>query len=185
MWNQPKEMILMEKFGKNAKIAGVLFMILGFIGAMYPVFTSFATVVFVSWLMLFAGLMAGYFTYVTDRNEWSGWLKSIVLVGVALYMLLSPMGGVATLGLLFSIYFFMDAFSGFMMASALYPSKGWGIWTINAILSLVMAVIFIINWPFTSLYLIGLLVGFSLFFDGLALIMGGKFIQDMSKNERE
>jgi len=184
MWNQPEEFKMVDKFGKNAKIAGIIFMVLGFAGAMFPVFTSYATVVFVSWLMLFAGIMAGYFTYVTDRDDWAGWLKSIVLIGVALYMLLSPMGGVATLGLLFSMYFFMDAFTGFMMSSSLYPNKGWGLWTINAILSLVMAMIFIINWPFTSLYLIGLLVGFSLFFDGLALIMGGKFIQDMGKNDQ-
>jgi uncharacterized membrane protein HdeD (DUF308 family) len=99
-------------------------------------------------------------------------------------MLVSPLGGIATLGLLFSIYFFMDAFSGFMLASSLYPNKGWGLWTINAVLSLVMAVIFVMNWPFSSLYLIGLLVGFSLFFDGIALLMAGNALEELNKNEK-
>ncbi len=184
MWQYPKELQLFDKFGKYARTAGIIFMILGFIGAVFPVFTSFATVVFVSWLMLIAGLFAGYFTYMTDRSDWAGWLKSIILIGVAIYMLFSPLGGIATLGLLFSIYFFMDAFSGFMMASSLYPSKGWGLWSINALLSFVMAIIFVIGWPFTSMYLIGLLVGFSLFFDGLALLMGSKFFKDMTRNEK-
>jgi len=183
MWKYPEELNLFDKFGKYAKTAGVVFMILGFIGAIFPVVTSFATVIFVAWLMLIAGIFAGYFTYMTDLTDWAGWLKSIILIGVALYMLLSPLGGISTLGLLFSIYFFIDAFSGFMMASSHYPNKGWFFWGINAILSLIMAVIFIIGWPFTSLYLIGLLVGFSLFFDGLALLMGARFIQDMTKNE--
>jgi len=183
MWKYPEELHLFDKFGKYAKTAGIIFMILGFIGAIFPVFTSFATVVFVSWLMLIAGMFAAYFTYMTDRRDWGGWLKSVILIGVALYMLLSPLGGIATLGLLFSIYFFMDAFSGFMLASSLYPNKGWGPWLINAILSLVMAVLFIVGWPFSSMYLIGLFVGFSLFFDGLALLMSSKFIKDMTGNE--
>ena len=183
MWNQPKEFGLFEEFGKHAKIAGIIFMVLGILGIVFPVFASYATVVFVSWLLLFAGVFAGYFTYITDRSSWIGWLKSFILIGVALYMLLSPLVGVATLGLLFSIYFFMDSFSGFAIVSSLYPHKGWGLWSINAIFSLVIAVIFIIGWPFTSMYLIGLLVGFSLFFDGLALFMGGKVLKDMSRNE--
>lgn len=183
MWKYPGELTLIEKFGKYAQTAGIIFMILGAIGAIFPVFTSYATVILIAWLMLLAGFLAAYFTYMTDSGDWAGWLKSIILVGVALYMILSPLGGIATLGLLFSIYFFMDAFSGLMVASSLYPNRGWGLWSINAILSLLIAVIFIVGWPFTSLYLIGLLVGFSLFFDGLALLMGSRFLQDMTKNE--
>lgn len=181
MWKQPKEFELLEEFGEHAKTAGIIFIILGLTSIIFPVFASYATVLFVSWLMLLAGLLASYFTYITDRSNWVGWLKSVILIGVALYMLLSPLGGIATLGLLFSIYFFMDAFSGFAIASSLYPHKGWGLWSINAIFSLAIAVIFIIGWPFTSTYLIGLLVGFSLLFDGFAFFMGGKALQDISK----
>jgi uncharacterized membrane protein HdeD (DUF308 family) len=177
MWKSPNEIILLGKYKKQAKTAGIIFIVLGLIGALFPVFASFATVVFVSWLMLLAGLLAGYFTYITDKRDFSGWLKSIILVGIAIYMLVSPLGGIATLGLLFSIFFFMDAFSGFMLASSFYPNKGWGLWAINAVLSLVMAVVFIVGWPFTSMYLVGLLVGFSLFFDGIALLMASNALE--------
>jgi uncharacterized membrane protein HdeD (DUF308 family) len=44
-----------------------------------------------------------------------------------------------------------------------------------------MAIFFIVGWPFSSLYLVGLLVGFSLFFDGLALLMGGSTFTKMAK----
>ena len=181
MWKQPKEFDLIQKFGKYAKTAGAIFIVLGLVGILFPIFTSYAVVAFVAWLMLLAGLMAGYFTFMTDKNDWGGWLKSVALIGVALYMLFSPLGGIATLGLLLSIYFFMDAFGGFMLASSLYPNKGWILWSINAMLSVAIAVIFVLGWPFTSVYLIGLLVGFSLFFDGLALLMGGTFFQKMDK----
>ena len=183
MWKQPNETELLHSFEKNAKIAGILFIILGLIGVIFPIFTSLAVVAFLAWLMILAGLMAGYFTYKTDKKDWAGWLKSFVLIGVALYMLFSPLGGVATLGLLFSIYFFMDAFSSFMMSTNSYPKEGWGFWTINAILSMVMAVIFMIGWPFSSMVLVGLMVGFSLFFDGIGLLVGSKVLRKVLDDE--
>ena len=181
MWKYPKELEQFELFRKNAKTVGIILMVLGFLGAIFPVAASVTTLVFVSWLLILVGVLTGYFTYMTDASDWRGWLKTLIFLGVGIYMLVSPATGMATLGLLFSIYFFMDAFSGFMLASSFYPNKGWAIWTINAVLSLLMAMIFVIGWPQTSILLIGLLVGFSLFFDGLALVMG----MNVLKNAQE
>jgi len=181
MWNRPKEDNLFEHFGKNAKILGWIFIVLGVLGVIFPTVMSFTTNIFVAWLMLLAGMMAGYFTYITDKKDWLGWLKSLILIGVALYMLLSPLSGVATLGLLFSIYFFMDAFAGMGLAVNAYPHKGWWIWAVNALLSFGLAIFFIIGWPFSSLFMVGTLVGISLFFDGLALLQGGKWLKEMTK----
>jgi uncharacterized membrane protein HdeD (DUF308 family) len=50
-------------------------------------------------------------------------------------------------------------------------------------MSLIIAIVFVWQWPFSSLYLIGLLVGFSLFFDGLVLFIGGKTLKDMTKDD--
>ena len=185
MWQYPKDFDLFDQIGKYAKTAGIVFMILGLIGAIYPIYASFATVVFVAWLMLIAGMFAAYFTYVTDRTDWAGWLKSVILIGVALYMLFSPLGGVATLGLLFSIYFFMDAFTGFGLAFSAEGQKHKWIWFFNAAISLVLAIIFIIGWPFTSLWLVGFFVGVSLFFDGIALLVGGSALNALDEKEEK
>ena len=142
---------------------------------------TFATVVLVAWLMLVAGLMAGYFTYATNTTDWLGWLKSLILIGIALFMLFSPMSGVGTVGLLLSIYFFMDAFAGFGLTFTMYPNKGWWFWLINALLSFGVGIIFIIGWPFSSLYLIGIFVGISLLFDGIALLFTGNLLHKMDQ----
>ena len=177
MWKYPKEQEIEEEvlaqLSKNSKIAGIIFLFLGVIGIIYPVVMTMLTVTFVSWLLLVAGLMAGYFTYVTDKTDSSGWLKSVILIGVALFMLLYPISGVGTVGMLLSIYFFMDAFASFSMGLSMKGSKGWFIWIFNAIISLVIAVLFVVGWPGTSLYLIGIFIGFSLFFDGASLLMVG------------
>ena len=179
MWNHPTENNLLAHFSKNAKMAGIILLLLGVVGIAFPTFMTMATVVFVSWLLLFAGVMLGYFTYVTNKKDWLGWLKSLIMIGVALYMLLVPMSGIATVGLLLSIYFFMDAFAGFAISSNAYPHKRWWMWGLNGLLSLGLGIFFVIGWPVSSLYLIGIFVGISLFFDGLALLMGAKFFKEM------
>ena len=179
MWKYPIDESLFEKFSKYSKIAGVIFIILGLIGILEPVYMTVATVTFVAWIMMFAGFMAGYFTYISDKSDYLGWLKSFILVGISLLMIFYPMTGVGTVGLLLAIYFFADSFAGFSIAFNMKPSKGWIWWLINAIFSMLIGILFIIGWPFTSLYLIGLLVGFSLFFDGIALLVTGSIFKKL------
>jgi len=181
MWNHPKEDNLFEQFGKFSKKTGLIFIILGLVGIIFPTFMTIATVVFISWIMLFAGITAAYFTYISDKSDWLGWLKSFILIGAALLILFYPLSGAATIGLLLAIYFFMDAFAGFALASSVYPNRGWWLWIINALLSFGLAVVFLMNWPFSSIYMVGIFIGISLFFDGLALYMGGFFWHKMGK----
>jgi len=174
---------LVEKFKKYAKIGGVLFILLGIIGIVFPIFMTFGTLAFVSYLMLFAGVSSAWLTWVSNRHDWTGWLKSFILILVAIYMIVYPMSGVATLGLLFSIYYFMDAFASLGIAFSVEGQKHKWIWIFNAITSLVLAIIFIIDWPFSSLWLVGFLVGISLFFDGIALLSGGAFLNEVEKEK--
>jgi len=168
---------LVDNFKKYATISGSLFILLGVIGIIFPQFMSLTTLLFVSYLMLFAGLASGWMTWISNKEDWAGWLKSFLLVLVALFILFYPLQGVATLGLLFSIYFFMDAFSSFGLAFSLKPQKVWWIWLFNALTSLLLGAIFVIGWPFSSLFMVGIFVGVSLLFDGIALIAGGQFIE--------
>jgi uncharacterized membrane protein HdeD (DUF308 family) len=181
MWNYPIDNNLFDKFSKYSKIAGVIFILLGIVGIIYPVFMTETTVFFVSWIMVFSGFMAGYFTYMSDKSHAVGWLKSFILIGVGLLMLFYPMTGVGTVGLLLAIYFFMDSFASFSLAFSMRPASGWIWWLINAILSMLIAILFIVGWPLTSVYLIGLLVGFSLFFDGFSLLITGSIFRKMMK----
>ena len=176
---------LVDRFKKYAKISGSIFIVLGAAGIIFPNFMSLTTLVFVSYLMLFAGLSAGWLTWVSNKKDWAGWLKSFLLVLVALLMIFYPMEGVATLGLLFAIYFLADAFAGFGLAFSLKPQKIWWLWLINAITSLVLGVLFIVGWPSSSVFLVGLFVGISLLFDGIALLSGGVFLDEVDKKENK
>jgi len=174
---------IVDSFKKYSKIGGVLFILLGLIGIAFPIVMSLTTLAFVSYLMIIAGFFSGWLTWQSNKEDWAGWLKSFILVLTGLFMIIYPTIGVATLGMLFAIYFFMDAFAGFGLAFSLRPQKIWWLWLFNAITSLILAVLFIVGWPLSSMFLVGLLVGISLFFDGIALLTGGIMIDKMEKEQ--
>ena len=188
MWNYKLDIEaseeLSKKLAKYSTVAGILFIMLGLVGIFIPTFMTLATLYFFSYLLLFAGIFLATFTWMSNRKDWIGWLKSFILIFISLYMILSPMGGVATMGLLLSMYFFMDAFANFVFAMNVRNTtsdKTWWMWLLNAIASVILGVIMIIGWPFSSLYLVGLFVGISLFIDGWVLLMGGKILKNIDK----
>jgi len=176
---------LVDNFKKHAKIGGILFILFGIAGIIFPGLMSLTTVLFVSYLMLFAGVSAGYLTYKSNPQDWMGWLKSFVLVLSSLFLLFYPVQGAAALGLVFAIYFFMDSFSSFSLAFSLRGQKIWLVWLFNAITSLALGLLFVIGWPMSSLLLIGILVGISLLFDGIALLLGGAFVEDIDDEKND
>jgi len=187
MWNYASLQIsanqaLVDRFRKYAKISGGIFILLGLVGIFFPTFMTMTAVALVSYLMLFAGVSSAWFTWTSHRKDWAGWLKSLMLILVAALMIFYPLNGAATLGMLLAVYFFVDAFAEFGLAFSQRPNTVWLLWLLNGIISLGLGVIFVVGWPFNSLYLVGLFVGISLFFDGVALLSGGIFLDKATKN---
>lgn len=102
--------------------------------------------------------------------------KFFTRFGSTVYAVL-PTTGYRCLGTAVSNLFFMDAFSSFGLAFSLRPQKVWWLWLLNALTSLAIGAIFVIDWPFSSFLMVGILVGVSLLFDGFALLAGGKFLK--------
>ncbi len=180
MWhNQLIEMNteLAQKFKKYTFIVGIVFSLLGIAALIYPFFMALVSAAFVAWFMIFAGFVAGYYTFVSYSKEWIGWLKSFILVGTGLFMLFNPLGGIQVLGLLLVIYLLLDAFANFTLASLNKTSTRW-LWIFNALISIVLAVIFLSTWGSVAAesWLIGVYVGISLLVDGIVLVMSSSRI---------
>jgi uncharacterized membrane protein HdeD (DUF308 family) len=173
-----------EKFRKYSKIGGIIFILLGLIGIVFPSFITFSMVIFLAYLMLLAGLSSAWITWISNRSDWIGWFKSFIFIGVSLFMLFYPLEGVATLGLLFSIYFFMDAFGGFSLAFSANGKKHRWLWGLNALVSLILGVVVLIGFPFTTVWLIGFLIGMALLLDGIVLLFGASILTQEADNNR-
>ncbi len=159
--------------GPYTLITGILLLILGSVGIFLPGLMSLEIVLFIAALLLIGGIFWAIHTYKNNPNSFIDWLKPVLLLISGGLMLFYPTPGIAAIGLLLAIYLLLDAFGSFALAHAIHPLKGWGWMTFNGIASLVLALLFLIGWPVTSLWLVGLYVGISLFFDGWALIFLG------------
>jgi uncharacterized membrane protein HdeD (DUF308 family) len=162
-----------DKFGPYTLITGVLLVVLGTAGVVLPSVMSLGTAIFVAWLLLTGGALWAIHTFKHSPKHVMDWLKPALLFIIGGLMLLYPASGVAAVGLLLAIYLLLDAYGSFVLAQSIHPAKGWGWMTFNGVLSFLMALLFLIGWPSTSLWLVGIYVGISLLLDGWALVAIG------------
>ncbi len=161
-----------KDFRRFALIAGILLMVLGVIGVALPQFMTLITAAFAGWILLLAGFVMAYLTY----QGFGGfgalrWLKPFVLVASGLLILVYPIAGAAALALVLAIYFMFDGFANAGMAFEMRPMRGWFWMLLNAVLSFALSLFIMAGWPDSSFWIVGIFVGVSLFFDGLALLM--------------
>lgn len=167
------EVLMDKRSRKTVIITSIVLLLAGIAGIALPQIISMAVAFFAGWLLLVAGGMTFYITWYGFRDRWVVWLKPFALIVVGLLILLHPVAGTAALGLMLAIYFLVDGFAGVSSAWEMRPQRGWGWLMFNGLVSLVLALVFIVGWPFTSTWLIGLFIGISLFFDGFSLLMLG------------
>jgi uncharacterized membrane protein HdeD (DUF308 family) len=164
---------ILDKFGPYTLVTGILLIVLGTAGILLPVVMSLSTAVFVGWLLFFGGSLWAIHTYKHSPKNVMGWIKPILLFIIGGVMLFYPVLGVEAVGLLMAVYLLLDAMHSFALARSIYPAKGWGWMSFNGVVSVLLASLFLIGWPVTSLWLVGLYVSISLLFDGWALVAIG------------
>ena len=98
------------------------------------------------------------------------WFKPALLLVTGGIVLLYPISGIAVLSLLLAFYLILDAIASFTLARTMQPAKGWGWMAFNGFTSALLALLFLIGWPVSTLWLVGIFVGISLLFDGLTLV---------------
>ncbi len=177
---QDKE--LLKKFEKHSKIAGVIFLLLGLVGIFYPVVMSLTAAYFVAFLFIFSGLTFAYHTWQTDKKDWLGWLKAFVYLLTGILVTIFPVPGVAALGIILAVYFFMDGFASFALSAQMKGQKYNWLIILNGVLSIILGVIFLVYWPFGSLVLVGLFVGISMFFDGIVLLSFSSVVKKLEND---
>jgi len=163
--------LLNRRSRKTLMITSIVLIVIGLFGIALPQFLSMAIALFAGWLLLFAGSIALFITWHGFREHWGAWLKPFVLIAIGLLILLHPLAGTAALGLVLAIYFLFDGFAGVGSAWEMRPQTGWGWLMFNGITSLLLALVLIVGWPFSSAWLIGLFIGISLLVDGISLLM--------------
>jgi uncharacterized membrane protein HdeD (DUF308 family) len=174
---------VIEKFGPYTLPIGFLLIVLGAVGILLPALMAFSTAIFVGWLLLVGSILWAAHTYRHCRTHVMDWLKPALLFITASLMLFYPIGGVQVVGLLLAVYLLLDALGSFMLAQFVHPAKGWGWMVFNGVISIVLAALFLIGGPTTSLWMVGLYVGINLLFNGTALVAIGWHMRNINTSD--
>ncbi len=159
----------LRRFSTLTLVSGILMMAVGAVGLFAPGVMSLTVVFLLGWLFMLSAVIQGYLTYKTFRNSFSAWLKPVLSFVTGLLFMIFPVEGVAVAAILLAAYLLIDAFSSFGFAMDYKPHKWWWLHIVNALLSLGLAVLILINWPLSSFLWVGLYAAVSLLFDGVVL----------------
>ncbi|MHB1676489.1 MAG: HdeD family acid-resistance protein [Sulfuriferula sp.] len=161
-----------KRFGNHTLTVGVLLIILGLIGILVPVVLSIITATLIGWLLILGGAFWGWHAFKHGAGTMD-WIKSALLLVTGILLLVKPVTGVASIALLLSLYLFMDAFASISLADRTLIPKVRGWMFFNGIVDILLGVLFLIGWPNSSLWMVGMFIGISLLFDGWALTVIG------------
>jgi uncharacterized membrane protein HdeD (DUF308 family) len=100
-----------------------------------------------------------------------GWLLGILFIIIGARMLMFPVVALASLTLLLGIYLLVDAALEFIVAFRYRPLNGWGWLFFDGLIALALGLIILLRWPHSTLWVIGTLVGVSIFFAGVSRFM--------------
>ena len=154
-------------------VLSVLMIAAGVLAICVPVIAGVTVTAIVGWLLVFSGLLHLAFAWQAGREGAVLWelLLGIVYGAIGFYLLASPVAGLASLTLAISIYLLIEGVLEFVLSFQLRPAPGSGWLLVDGIITLVLAVMIWSTWPSSALWVVGTLVGISMFFSGITRLM--------------
>jgi uncharacterized membrane protein HdeD (DUF308 family) len=152
---------------------GVLLIVFGMVAIGSPLVAALAVSVVVGWLVILAGIvhvMLGFRAHGAGSMIWK------LLVGIAYlcfggYLIVHPLLGVASLTLLLASLFLIEGILNIVLYVKTRPVHGSSWMLIDGIITLLLGVMIYMQWPSSSAWAIGTLVGVSMIFSGVARVM--------------
>ena len=129
--------------------------------------------IFVGWMLIFAALAHFVFAWFTRRTG-SVLLKvllGILYLCVAIYLLDHPARGLATLTLALAFYFLIEGIVEIVLYFQHRPAGGSGWFLVDGIITLILGAMIWRLWPSSSEWVLGTIVGISIFFSGVTRLM--------------
>jgi len=157
----------------NSVLWGVALIVFGMVAIGSPLAAALAVNVIVGWLIALAG---GVHLLLAFRAHGAGSVIWKALVGIAylcfgIYMIVHPLLGVASLTLLLASLFLIEGVLNIVLFFKMRSVHGSTWVLVDGIITLLLGVMIYAQWPSSSAWAIGILVGISMIFSGVARVM--------------
>jgi len=163
-----------SKLGSGGSIVwAILLIIFGFLAIALPLASSWGVVVVVAWLIVFSGGFQFIHAFQSKGVGHILWklLVAILYLIVGFYFLLHPLLGVAAFTFALAIFFVVEGVFDLVAycQGRHLPGSGWILF--DGIITLLLGLLVWRQWPSSSLWVIGTLVGISMIFTGTTRLM--------------
>ena len=151
-------------------VLSVLMILAGVFAIVLPPVAGITIALFVAWLLIFSGVAHFAFAWHTRGAGSIIWevLLGVVYVLIGFDILLHPVAGLASLTLALAIYLFIEGLLELFLSFRMRPLPGSGWLLLDAIISVILAIMIARTWPSNSEWVLGTLVGISMLFSGIA-----------------
>jgi len=151
----------------------VLMIAAGVVAVGLPAVAGVAVTALVGWLLVLSGVLHIAFAW---RASGAGVVLWEILLGVVygvagFYLLAQPLAGLQTLTIALAIYLFVEGILEFILSFALRPLAGAGWLLFDGVVTVILSVMIWTTWPSSALWVVGTLVGISMFFSGVTRLM--------------
>jgi uncharacterized membrane protein HdeD (DUF308 family) len=152
---------------------GIIFILGGIFAIAAPFVAGLTVTIIFSIVLVWLGIMQVLQAFST--KSWSGFIWSL-LIGVILLVggiatWIDPVVGALSLTLVVGAVFLVKGIFQVILGIQARPHGGWG-WILTAgVLSAIVGLIILLQWPVSTAYALGYLVGISLIFSGWSYVM--------------
>jgi uncharacterized membrane protein HdeD (DUF308 family) len=168
--------------GSRATTFGVIAVILGILAMLAPMVTGFAIALLLGLVVAAAGLVRMVWAFQSGSVGTGigrfALSRLTLLCGLALFA--HPVFTSGMLTILLAAYFFADGVFEVAVGVQARPRDGWGWWVFTGILSLVLGVLMLRQFPWSGAWAMGFLLGFKLVLVGILMMRGGKLLKRMA-----
>ena len=169
--NSPVEMV--RQASTVSILWGVLLIVFGMVAIGTPFLAAVAVNALVGWLIILAGVVHLVLAF---RAHGAGSMIWKLLVGVAYlcfggYVIAHPVLGVVSLTLLLASLFVIEGILDIVLFVKMRPMHGSSWVLMDGIITMLLGLLIYMQWPSSSAWAIGTLVGISMIFSGVARVM--------------
>jgi len=152
---------------------GVLLIVLGMMAVGSPFLAAVAVNVAIAWLIVLAGvahLILAFHAHGAGSLIWK-LLVGLAYLAFGTYLIMHPVLGVASLTLLLASLFLIEGILDVILFFKM-RSLGGSSWVLfDGILTLLLGLMIYLQWPSSSAWAIGILVGVSMIISGVTRVM--------------
>lgn len=146
--------------------------VLGIAAIVWPAISTLVATLFVGWMMLVSGLVVliGSFTIQGTGPFFAAFLLALFSIAAGVFLLFSPQAGAVALTLVVAVVFLFQGAFETLLAFEVRPFSGWAAMLISAIVTIIVALLIVAEWPAISLFLLGILFGVNFITTGIGYI---------------